>query len=139
MQGNRRRDTAPELALRSALHARGWRFRVQYPVPGAARRSIDVAFTKRRIAIFVDGCFWHGCPIHGSSPSTNSSYWSEKIVRNKNRDSDTNTLLSEAGWLTIRIWEHTAVAEALQLVERALEIPERSALGRQSRLVRLEP
>lgn len=120
MQGNRRRDTAPELALRSDLHARGWRFRVQFPVPGRPRRSVDIAFTRRRIAVQVDGCFWHGCPDHGSRPATNSTYWLEKVRRNQARDRDTDAALVEAGWTVIRVWEHQSRASALATVEDAL-------------------
>lgn len=121
MQGNRRRDTAPELALRSALHARGRRFRVQYPVPGRPRRSIDIAFTRQRLAVLVDGCFWHGCPTHGSSPKTNSTYWEMKVLRNQARDTDTDSALREAGWTVLRVWEHASVEEAVTLVENRLD------------------
>ncbi|MDP9027440.1 MAG: very short patch repair endonuclease [Actinomycetota bacterium] len=117
MQGNRSRDTAPELALRSALHARGWRFRVQHPVPGRVRRSIDIAFTRRGVAVLVDGCFWHGCAIHGSRPATNSAYWQEKVARNRSRDEDTDSVLTAAGWTVVRIWEHVPVIAAVELVE----------------------
>lgn len=120
MQGNRRRDTIPELGLRSDLHARGRRFRVQYPVPGRPRRSIDIAFTRRRIAVLVDGCFWHGCPEHGSSPATNSTYWREKVQRNQARDRDTDVALARAGWTVVRIWEHESRAAAVAAVEAAL-------------------
>lgn len=120
MQGNRRRDTKPEIALRSALHARGWRFRVQYPVPGRPRRSIDIAFTRRKVAVLVDGCFWHGCADHGSRPATNSLYWSEKVRRNRVRDADTDIALREAGWSVIRIWEHEALMTAVVVVENEL-------------------
>lgn len=120
MQGNRRRDTAPELTLRSGLHVRGWRFRVQYPVPGRPRRSIDIAFTRRRVAVLVDGCFWHGCPEHGSRPATNSDYWSEKVLRNQTRDRDTDAVLEAAGWTVVRIWEHEPRDVAVRMVETAL-------------------
>lgn len=102
----RRSSTAPELALRRILHARGLRFRVEYPVPGAPRRSIDVAFTRARLAIFIDGCFWHGCPEHGTQPKNNSSWWSEKFQANQRRDADTNRLLRNVGWTVLRVWEH---------------------------------
>lgn len=109
------------MAIRSALHARGWRFRIQYPVPGHRRRSIDIAFTRRKLAVLVDGCFWHGCPLHGSHPAANASYWREKIRRNRERDLDTDQALRDAGWSVLRIWEHTAVPEAIVLVERAID------------------
>lgn len=120
MQGNGRRDTAPELSLRSDLHARGWRFRVQYPVPGRSRRSADIAFTKRKIAVMVDGCFWHGCPTHASRPATNSAYWINKIEKNQTRDRDTDQVLRDAGWTVIRIWEHASRTDAVRIVEEAL-------------------
>lgn len=122
MLGNVRRDTRPELILRSALHARGWRFRVQYPVPDRPRRSIDIAFTRRRLAILVDGCFWHGCPLHGSNPKTNVTYWNVKIERNRARDGDTDIALLTAGWRSLRVWEHMPVTEAVKIIETELRI-----------------
>lgn len=115
-----RRDTAPEVALRRALHAQGYRFRVIYPVPGNPRRSIDIAFTRRKVAVFVDGCFWHGCPEHGTQPRANSGWWAKKLATNKTRDRDTDRLLREAGWRVIRIWEHEDVASAIEKVQAAL-------------------
>ena len=85
-----RRDTAPELALRRALHAAGYRYRVVHPVPGNRRRSIDIAFTRAGVAVFVDGCFWHGCPEHGTRPRANSDWWSTKLAANHARDEDTD-------------------------------------------------
>jgi len=101
-----RTDTAPELALRRALHARGLRYRVQLHVPGNRRRRIDVAFTRARVAVFVDGCFWHGCPEHGTRPVANREWWDWKIARNQARDADTNQLLESQGWTVGRVWEH---------------------------------
>lgn len=115
-----RRDTAPEVALRRALHAAGYRFRVVHPVPGNRRRSIDIAFTRPRLAVFVDGCFWHGCPEHGTQPRANSSWWATKLAVNKARDTDTDRLLREAGWTVVRIWEHESVEKALATVATAL-------------------
>lgn len=120
MLGNRRRDTRPELALRSALHVRGLRFRVQHPVPGRPRRSIDIAFTRRRLAVMVDGCFWHGCPLHGSRPGSNRTYWESKIARNRARDLDTDAALIGAGWQVLRIWEHVDVDDAAAAVQARL-------------------
>lgn len=102
----RRRDTAPEVALRRALHARGLRYRVGYPVPGNRRRTIDVAFTRARVAVFVDGCFWHGCPDHGTQPRANASWWQTKLAANAARDRDTDRVLADAGWTVVRVWEH---------------------------------
>ena len=115
-----RRDTAPEMALRRALHAAGLRFRVVHPVPGNRRRSIDIAFTRARLAVFVDGCFWHGCPEHGTRPKANSDWWRTKLEANRARDEDTARLLREAGWQVVRIWEHEPVDAALAAVEDAL-------------------
>lgn len=115
-----RGDTAPELALRSALHAAGLRYRVQVPVPGNRRRKIDVAFTRSKVAVFVDGCFWHGCPQHGTRPATNSEWWDWKIQRNKDRDADTNTLLDSQGWTVVRVWEHENPTAAVARVMTAI-------------------
>ncbi len=120
MAGARRRDTAPELTLRRELHARGLRYRVAFPVPGQRRRTIDVAFTRLRVAVFVDGCFWHGCPEHGTSPRANSEWWRQKLAANAARDLDTDRVLSEAGWIVVRIWEHETAVTAADLVVDAL-------------------
>jgi DNA mismatch endonuclease, patch repair protein len=106
MQGNRRRDTVPELAVRRALHTRGLRYRVDYPLPFDRRRKADIVFTKRKIAVFIDGCYWHACPLHYSEPLTNASYWSAKIAGNVSRDRDTDTRLAALGWTVLRYWEH---------------------------------
>ena len=118
MSRQRTRDTEPELVLRRELHRRGMRYRVAYPVPGNPRRSIDIAFVGIRLAVFVDGCFWHGCPIHGTWPVTNSQWWRNKIEVNRRRDSDTDRLLQEHGWESLRFWEHE-VATAADHVHRA--------------------
>jgi DNA mismatch endonuclease, patch repair protein len=121
MRGNRKRDTRPELHLRSALHAMGLRFRVDHPVgaPPRAPRA-DVAFPRQRIAVFVDGCFWHGCPAHAVRPRTNSSYWGAKIARNVARDARQTKALESAGWQVIRIWEHEESTVAAALVGEAV-------------------
>lgn len=120
MSGQGRRDTGPEVALRRALHAAGLRFRVVYPVPGQRRRSIDIAFTRRKVAVFVDGCFWHGCPEHGVRPRSNSAWWREKLAANQARDRDTDRVLEEQGWAVVRVWEHEPVVTALAHVVVAL-------------------
>ena len=117
MSRARRRDTAPELALRRELHARGLRYRVAYPVPGQRRRTIDIAFTRAKVAVFVDGCFWHGCPDHGTKPRSNSAWWQEKLASNAARDADTDRVLTELGWQVVRVWEHDADRGAADLVE----------------------
>ena len=120
MQGNRRRDTSPELALRRTLHALGYRYRVDHPPLPRLRRRADLVFTRRRVAVFVDGCYWHGCPQHYDEPATNADYWRGKIARNRERDADTDARLREVGWTPVRIWEHEPVDVAIAKVVRAL-------------------
>jgi DNA mismatch endonuclease, patch repair protein len=120
MSAARRRDTAPELALRRELHRRGRRFRVVAKVPGNNRRTIDVAFPRHRVAVFVDGCFWHGCPLHGTAPAANGRWWATKLAANVARDLDTTRLLTDAGWTVLRIWEHVPAVEAADLVDEQL-------------------
>lgn len=120
MQGNRSRDTKPELALRSILHRRGLRFRVATrPIPDI-RRTADVVFTRAKVAVFVDGCFWHKCPIHYRQPGSNVDYWVAKIKRNLNRDSEIDALLEESGWSVIRVWEHDDPEQAARRVMRCV-------------------
>jgi len=113
MQRQPTRDTAPELAVRRLLHAAGLRYRVDAaPLPGLRRRA-DIVFRSARVAVFVDGCFWHGCPDHGQRPTTaNPGYWLEKVERNQARDHDTDERLAAAGWVPLRVWEHEAPALA---------------------------
>lgn len=100
------RDTAPELLLRRRLHAAGLRYRVhRQPIPNV-RRTADIVFVGARVAVFVDGCFWHACPEHGTSPKTNSEWWTAKLAGNVERDAETNRLLADAGWTVVRVWEH---------------------------------
>ena len=106
MQHQRMRDTAPELALRRALHALGLRYRVDRAPLAGLRRRADVVFGPARVAVFVDGCFWHSCPEHGNAPRTNAAWWGEKLARNQARDRDTDERLAAAGWLPVRVWEH---------------------------------
>ena len=107
MSAARRRDTKPELDVRRRLHAQGFRYRVEFPVPGFARRTIDIAFTKKNVAVFIDGCFWHNCPEHGTSPRSNSEWWETKLRRNTERDAETTDALITAGWCVLRFWEHS--------------------------------
>lgn len=128
MLGNRSSDTHPELALRRALRAAGLTgYRLRWPVPGAPRRSVDVAFVGRRVAVMVDGYFWHGCPEHGTAPRRNGGYWGPKIQRNRERDADTDRLLREHSWAVVRLWEHETVEDAVAAVVDELAA---SALGR---------
>ena len=106
MLANRGRDTTPEIRLRSRLHARGLRYRVHVrPLPDQ-RRTADVVFKRVRVAVFVQGCFWHGCPQHFQLPKTNADFWRAKIGGNVARDAETDEVLRDAGWISIRIWEH---------------------------------
>lgn len=116
MSKQRRRDTAPEVQLRRELHRRGYRFRVNYPVPGRPRRTIDIAFTKVKVAVFVDGCFWHACPQHATWPRSNSGWWRDKLKRNALRDADTDECLKQAGWTVARVWEHSEADESLEVL-----------------------
>ena len=121
MRGNRGRDTRPELAVRSAAHALGLRYRVGVsPLPGV-RRTADLVFPKAKVAVFVDGCFWHGCPDHYRPARRNSEFWATKIEGNIARDADTDSHLTRAGWRVIRVWEHerpTAAAARISLMVR---------------------
>lgn len=116
MRGNRSRDTKPELTIRRLVHAAGLRYRVAAkPLPGM-RRTADMVFRPVRVAVFVDGCFWHGCPDHFVPPKTNPGYWEDKIGGNVQRDRDTDARLTQEGWLVLRFWEHQDPAECAQAV-----------------------
>lgn len=116
MERQRRADTAPEIALRRALHRLGLRFRVNLaPVPGSRRRA-DVVFTRARVAVFVDGCFWHVCPEHATWPKANAEWWREKLEANVRRDRRTDAELERQGWLPLRVWEHENVLTAAERV-----------------------
>jgi DNA mismatch endonuclease (patch repair protein) len=122
MVAARGRDTSPEKALRSRLHAMGFRFRVDHPLPGLRRRA-DISFVRARLVVFVDGCFWHGCPQHATWPKANAEFWRAKIETNRRRDADTNARLEAAGWRVLRFWEHedaATVAETIAATVRAL-------------------
>ncbi|WP_307839886.1 very short patch repair endonuclease [Cellulosimicrobium cellulans] len=112
MQANRRRDTAPEMDLRRAAYALGLRYRVDArPVRDLNRRA-DMVFAGAKVAVFVDGCFWHGCPQHGTNAKQNAAFWRAKITQNRARDADTNARLEAAGWAVVRVWEHEDSNEA---------------------------
>ncbi|WP_406057548.1 very short patch repair endonuclease [Kribbella sp. NBC_00889] len=116
MQANRGRDTAPELALRRAVHALGLRYFVNRRPISTLRRTADLVFPTERVAVFLDGCFWHGCPLHHTKAKENAQFWAEKVRRNRERDEQTNELLARAGWLVIRVWEHDDPAVAADRV-----------------------
>lgn len=120
MQSNKSRDTKPELALRSAVHARGLRYRVSAKPLAGVRRTADLVFPRAKVAVFLDGCFWHGCPVHFRSPATNAAYWTAKIGGNRARDASTTALLEAAGWLVVRVWEHEPAPDAARRVAATL-------------------
>lgn len=120
MSSIKRRDTAPELAVRRRLHSAGLRYRVAFPVPGQRRRTIDIAFTRKKLAVFIDGCFWHGCAEHGTAPTSNADWWVGKIDANRARDSDTDRLLPELGWRSLRFWEHEDPSTVCAIIRETL-------------------
>ncbi|TQN28598.1 T/G mismatch-specific endonuclease [Haloactinospora alba] len=118
MRGNRGYDTGPEMALRRALHSMGLRYRVNTRPLSEVRRTADVVFTRARVAVFLDGCFWHGCPEHYRPvQGRNSEYWRSKIARNQERDRETDRLLEQAGWTVVRVWEHEDPVENAKRIE----------------------
>lgn len=121
MRTQRRDDTDAELKLRRELYAKGLRYRVGHRVPGMARRTIDVAFPGKKVAVFVDGCYWHRCPIHHVPAKNNAQWWSDKLEVNVARDRDTDAHLKGHGWTVLRFWEHedpvAAAAEVVKLLE----------------------
>ena len=120
MQANKSRDTRPELALRSQLHRRGLRFYVARRPISTLRRTADILFPRQKVAVFVDGCFWHGCPEHHTQAKANAEYWADKVIRNRARDRETNALLEAQGWTVLRVWEHHPVEDAADLIESAV-------------------
>lgn len=123
MRANRRRDTKPELAVRRELHRRGLRYHVdRAPIPGVRRRA-DVVFPRLRVAVFIDGCYWHGCALHGTGhrSKSNASFWRDKITTNQMRDRDTDRRLHEAGWVVLRAWEHESPGDVADRVLDALD------------------
>ena len=126
MSAQATRDTGPEVALRSELHSRGLRFRIHRRPVGRLRREADLIFPRERVAVFVDGCFWHGCPKHATWPQRNSEFWRAKIEGNQRRDRETDEMLKQEGWLSVRVWEHEHVREAadrLEVLVRTLRSP----------------
>jgi DNA mismatch endonuclease (patch repair protein) len=123
MRANRRTDTKPEVTLRSALHAAGFRFRKDYrlDLDSGVRVRPDIVFPRRKVAVFVDGCFWHVCPVHGREPTVNEWYWTPKLRRTIERDRTADSALADAGWTVVRIWEHESSTAALASVVAVLE------------------
>lgn len=120
MSSQKRRDTEPEMLLRRALHRMGYRYRVNRPLPEMPRRRADITFTKARLVIFVDGCFWHRCPIHATDPAVNGEWWARKLNGNVARDRETDAKLHDLGWRVLRFWEHEDMRAAAQAVVRTL-------------------
>jgi len=121
MQRVRQKNTSAEAALRRELHARGIRYRIHVPVLSKPRRVADVAFSGLRVAVFVDGCFWHGCPTHATWPKQNAEFWRAKIEANMERDHDTDERLRARGWKVIRVWAHEDPENAAGRIARILE------------------
>lgn len=130
MSAQATRDTDAEWALRRELHARGLRYRVNQRPEPTLRRSADVVFTKARVAVFVDGCFWHACPEHGTVPRANRQWWSEKLAANAARDRDTDAALAAAGWSVVRCWEHDDPGLVADRVEQLVRGQARESVSR---------
>lgn len=113
----RQKGTDAELSLRKALHARGLRYRLHVPLLTKPRRVADIVFASARVAIFVDGCFWHGCPEHASWPKSNAQFWRDKIETNRARDADTDQRLRASGWRVVRVWSHDDAGDAAERIE----------------------
>lgn len=122
MRGNKRRDTKPEIMIRSRLHKLGLRFRKDFLIIAKGRKCRpDIVFQRHKLAIFIDGCFWHFCPAHGRIPQSNSKYWEAKFTRNVARDRLDNDALTEQGWKVLRLWEHVAPEEAVHTIVKKLD------------------
>ncbi len=131
MQAQRERDTAPELHVRRAVHRLGLRYRVDAPLPlPGARRRCDLLFSGPQVAVFVDSCFWHACPEHGTWPKANADWWQEKLLRNRERDRDTDARLRSEGWKVIRVWEHEDHERAALRIERVVRVRRRERSNR---------
>lgn len=132
MLANKRTDTKPELALRSELHRRGLRFRKDYRLDlGSVKPRPDIVFTRAKVAVFVDGCFWHSCPEHRRPvPKVNHGYWAAKFAQNTARDRKHDAALRNAGWTVVRLWEHVSTGDAADKVEAAVRPSEGTQKGR---------
>lgn len=139
MQGNRSRDTKPELAVRTLLHGIGLRYRVDVRPERAIRRRADVVFTRARVAVFIDGCFWHGCPDHFRYPVEHADYWRDKIGRNRERDAETDALLDAAGWRVLRFWSHESPVVAVQDIAAQVIRDDEELVAKLVRLAAIAP
>lgn len=120
MQNQKRRDTKVEVEIRRRLHALGLRFRVDYRLEPALRVRGDIVFTRRKVVVFVDGCFWHGCPVHATQPENNADWWREKLAANVARDRRNRETLTALGWTVESIWEHETPERAAEQIVRLL-------------------
>lgn len=124
MVANRRRDTQPEMAVRRLVHAGGLRYRVDFaPLPKEKRLRADLVFTRAKVAVFIDGCFWHGCPQHHTVAKRNAEFWAAKVAGNRARDERVTTLLNDAGWTVLRFWEHEDPAGVAARIADAVRAP----------------
>ena len=139
MQANRRRDTAPEMAIRRLVHASGLRYRVDArPLP-TARHTADMIFTRARVAVFIDGCWWHGCAEHYRPPASNAGYWAAKVARNRERDRLADEALVAVGWAVIRVWEHELPESAARRIEAAVRSRAAPAAARAATSAGIQP
>lgn len=120
MEAQARRETGCEMAVRSAVHALGLRYRVHRKPEPDLRREADLVFPREKVAVFVDGCFWHGCPEHHRVPVTHSEWWTRKLERTRARDQQTDRVLRRNGWVVVRVWEHEEPAKAARRVKNAV-------------------
>jgi DNA mismatch endonuclease (patch repair protein) len=132
MERNSRHASEVERAVRSKLHAMGFRFRVATRPIADLNCKADLIFRANRVAVFIDGCFWHGCPQHGVRPRTNSNYWHAKIEANMARDRRNDAALELAGWTVIRVWEHEPPKEAAERISRLVRERRAQLRGRPS-------
>src|SRR4051812_20592964 len=123
MESQRRRDTSLELEIRRRLHALGHRYRVDFRLEPSLRCRGDIVFTRRKVVVFVDGCFWHGCPIHSTAPKNNAEWWRDKLAANVARDERNRRALKTLGWMVIRVWEHEDPHDAVDRIVGALGQP----------------
>lgn len=121
MKANRSRDTGPEWAVRQLLHAAGERYRVDWPLPFDRRRRADLAFTRRKVAVMIDGCFWHRCPEHYVPPKSHADFWDKKTSATRERDRDTDARLTAMGWTVLRFWEHEQAQVVATQVQAVLQ------------------
>ena len=117
MKAARRRDTKPEIEVRRELHRRGLRYRVDLAPLVGVRRRADIVFLGPKVAVFIDGCFWHSCPLHATTPEANRDWWIAKLQKNVDRDRDTDRRLAEGGWRVVRAWEHEVPEEVADRIE----------------------